>query len=151
VAVRCTFAAAGFAVLKQASAPAVLISTALALAISLKLETPGSIPTTRTVTTSFFGIQTINGSRAATSPHHAREALGTAARRSVGEFAQAEHLQIAHGLFADGSCLSGVIARLQMAGLNVTSVQNPLSTLPEAVASAERVLAWQGGPCDSLE
>jgi hypothetical protein len=63
----------------------------------------------------------------------------------------AEHLQIAHGLFADGSCLSGVIARLLMAGLNVPSVQNPLSTLPEAVASTERVLAWQGGPCDSLE
>src|SRR6185295_17130257 len=32
------------------------------------------------------------------------------------------------------------------AGLNVTSVQNPLTTLPEAVASAERVLARQNGP-----
>jgi pimeloyl-ACP methyl ester carboxylesterase len=38
-----------------------------------------------------------------------------------------------------------VIARLQAAGLNVTSVQNPLNTLPEAVASAERVLARQDG------
>jgi hypothetical protein len=36
--------------------------------------------------------------------------------------------------------------RLQTAGLNVTSVQNPLTTLPEAVASAERVLARQDGP-----
>jgi pimeloyl-ACP methyl ester carboxylesterase len=53
---------------------------------------------------------------------------------------------LVHGLFADGSCWSEVIARLQTAGLNVTSVQNPLTTLPEAVASAERVLARQDGP-----
>ena len=53
---------------------------------------------------------------------------------------------LVHGLFADGSCWSEVIARLQAAGLNVTSVQNPLTTLPEAVASAERVLARQDGP-----
>ena len=53
---------------------------------------------------------------------------------------------LVHGLFADGSCWSEVIARLQAADLNVTSVQNPLTTLPEAVASAERVLARQDGP-----
>ncbi len=53
---------------------------------------------------------------------------------------------LVHGLFADGSCWTEVIARLQAAGLNVTSVQNPLTTLPEAVASAERVLARQDGP-----
>jgi pimeloyl-ACP methyl ester carboxylesterase len=53
---------------------------------------------------------------------------------------------LVHGLFADGSCWSDVIARLQAATLNVTSVQNPLTTLPEAVASAERVLARQDGP-----
>jgi pimeloyl-ACP methyl ester carboxylesterase len=39
-----------------------------------------------------------------------------------------------------------VISRLQRVGLNVTSVQNPLTTLPEAVASAERVLSRQDGP-----
>jgi pimeloyl-ACP methyl ester carboxylesterase len=39
-----------------------------------------------------------------------------------------------------------VIPRLQAVGLNVTSVQNPLTTLPEAVASAQRVLARQDGP-----
>src|SRR5579859_5788517 len=53
---------------------------------------------------------------------------------------------LVHGLFADGSCWSDVIARLQPAGLNVTSVQNPLTTLTEAVAAAERVLARQDGP-----
>src|SRR5258708_29430073 len=59
---------------------------------------------------------------------------------------KARNVVLVHGLFADGSCWSEVIARLQTAGLNVTSVQNPLTTLPEAVASAERVLARQGGP-----
>src|SRR4029078_13698792 len=58
----------------------------------------------------------------------------------------ARNVVLVHGLFADGSCWSEVIARLQKAGLNVTSVQNPLTTLPEAVASALRVLARQDGP-----
>jgi pimeloyl-ACP methyl ester carboxylesterase len=59
---------------------------------------------------------------------------------------KARNVVFVHGLFADGSCWSEVIARLQTAGLNVTSVQNPLTTLPEAVTSAERVLARQDGP-----
>src|SRR5580692_7800272 len=59
---------------------------------------------------------------------------------------KARNIVFVHGLFADGSCWSEVIARLQAAGLNTTSVQNPLTTLPEAVASAERVLARQDGP-----
>lgn len=59
---------------------------------------------------------------------------------------KARNVVLLHGLFADGSCWTEVIARLQAAGLNVTSVQNPLTTLPEAVASAERVLARQDGP-----
>src|SRR5580692_6390261 len=59
---------------------------------------------------------------------------------------QARNVVLVHGLFADGSSWSEVIPRLQAAGLNITSVQNPLTTLPEAVASAERVLARQDGP-----
>jgi pimeloyl-ACP methyl ester carboxylesterase len=39
-----------------------------------------------------------------------------------------------------------VIARLQTAGLNVISVQNPLTTLDDAVAETQRVLARQDGP-----
>jgi pimeloyl-ACP methyl ester carboxylesterase len=58
----------------------------------------------------------------------------------------ARNVVLVHGLFADGSCWAEVIARLQGAGLNATAVQNPLTTLPEAVASAERVLARQDGP-----
>ena len=59
---------------------------------------------------------------------------------------KARNVVLVHGLFADGSCWSEVIPRLQAVGLNVTSVQNPLTTLPEAVASAQRVLARQDGP-----
>ncbi len=59
---------------------------------------------------------------------------------------KARNIVLVHGLFADGSSWLEVIPRLQQAGLNVTSVQNPLTTLPEAVAAAERVLARQDGP-----
>jgi pimeloyl-ACP methyl ester carboxylesterase len=59
---------------------------------------------------------------------------------------KARNVVLVHGLFADGSSWSEVIARLQAAGLNVTSAQNPLTTLPDAVAAAERVLARQDGP-----
>jgi pimeloyl-ACP methyl ester carboxylesterase len=58
----------------------------------------------------------------------------------------ARNIVLVHGLFADGSCWSEVIARLQRAGLNVTSVQNPLTTLEDAVAATQRVLARQDGP-----
>ncbi|MBB3974575.1 alpha/beta fold hydrolase [Hansschlegelia beijingensis] len=59
---------------------------------------------------------------------------------------RANNVVLAHGLFADGSCWSEVIARLQAEGLNATAVQNPLTTLPEAVAAVERVLDRQDGP-----
>lgn len=59
---------------------------------------------------------------------------------------RARNVVLVHGLFADGSCWSAVIPKLQAAGLNVTSVQNPLTTFEEAVASAKRVLARQEGP-----
>lgn len=59
---------------------------------------------------------------------------------------KARNVVLVHGLFADGSSWSEVIARLQATGLNVTAVQNPLTTLTEAVASAQRVLARQDGP-----
>jgi pimeloyl-ACP methyl ester carboxylesterase len=59
--------------------------------------------------------------------------------------AAARNVVLVHGLFADGSCWSEVIPLLQAAGLNVTSVQNPLTTLDEAVAAARRVLDRQDG------
>jgi len=70
--------------------------------------------------------------------------------RSPTAFAQtppkAKNVVLVHGLFADGSSWSEVIPRLQIKGLNVTSVQNPLTTLPEAVDAALRVLGRQNGP-----
>jgi pimeloyl-ACP methyl ester carboxylesterase len=51
-----------------------------------------------------------------------------------------------HGLFADGSCWSKVIARLQPIGVNCTSVQNPLTSLREASEAAQRAIAAQPGP-----
>jgi pimeloyl-ACP methyl ester carboxylesterase len=51
-----------------------------------------------------------------------------------------------HGLFADGSSWSKVIARLQLKGVNCTSVQNPLTSLHEASEAARRVIAAQSGP-----
>jgi pimeloyl-ACP methyl ester carboxylesterase len=51
-----------------------------------------------------------------------------------------------HGLFADGSCWSKVIARLQQKDVNCTSVQNPLTSLHEASETARRAIAAQPGP-----
>src|SRR6201993_1936642 len=51
-----------------------------------------------------------------------------------------------HGLFADGSCWSKVIAPLQQKGVNCTSVQNPLTSLREASEAARRTIAAQPGP-----
>ena len=65
---------------------------------------------------------------------------------SAASLPQAKNIVMVHGLFADGSCWSAVIPHLQAAGLNVTSVQNPLTTLPDAVAETQRVLARQVGP-----
>jgi hypothetical protein len=51
-----------------------------------------------------------------------------------------------HGLFADGSCWSNVIARLQQKGINCTSVQNPLTSLHDASQAARPAIAAQPGP-----
>jgi pimeloyl-ACP methyl ester carboxylesterase len=51
-----------------------------------------------------------------------------------------------HGLFADGSCWSEVIARLQAKGMQATAVQNPLTTLQAGVEATQDVLTLQQGP-----
>ncbi|MDB5705814.1 MAG: hydrolase protein [Sphingomonas bacterium] len=53
---------------------------------------------------------------------------------------------LVHGAYADGSCWSEVIGRLQRAGLNATAVQNPLTSLADDVAATRRILALQDGP-----
>jgi pimeloyl-ACP methyl ester carboxylesterase len=59
---------------------------------------------------------------------------------------KARNVVLVHGLFADGSCWTEVIARLQRKGINVTAVQNPLTSLKAAVDATRQVLAWQDGP-----
>ncbi|HEX8477493.1 MAG TPA: alpha/beta hydrolase [Telluria sp.] len=53
---------------------------------------------------------------------------------------------LVHGAYADGSSWNEVIPRLQAAGLHVTSVQNPLTSLADDVGAVQRALAVQDGP-----
>jgi pimeloyl-ACP methyl ester carboxylesterase len=53
---------------------------------------------------------------------------------------------LVHGAYADGSCWSDVIGRLQAAGLRPAAVQNPLTSLADDVAATRRILALQDGP-----
>jgi pimeloyl-ACP methyl ester carboxylesterase len=66
--------------------------------------------------------------------------------RGAGTSLRARNVVLVHGLFADGSCWTDVITRLQKHDLNVTAVQNPLTSLPDALAATQRVLARQDGP-----
>lgn len=52
---------------------------------------------------------------------------------------------IVHGAFADGSDWSKVIALLQAKGVQVTAVQNPLTSLDDDVAAARRAIDNQPG------
>ena len=56
---------------------------------------------------------------------------------------KARNVVLVHGAWADESSWSEVIPLLQAAGLHVTAVQNPLTSLPDAVAGTRRVLALQ--------
>jgi pimeloyl-ACP methyl ester carboxylesterase len=58
----------------------------------------------------------------------------------------ARNVVLVHGAYADASSWSEVIGPLQRAGLHVTAVQNPLTSLEESVAATRRALAMQDGP-----
>ena len=58
--------------------------------------------------------------------------------------AEARNVVLVHGAWADGSSWAEVISRLQAAGLHVTAVQNPLTSLADSVAATRRALAL---PC----
>jgi pimeloyl-ACP methyl ester carboxylesterase len=53
---------------------------------------------------------------------------------------------LVHGAWADGSSWSEVIPLLQKAGVHVTAVQNPLTSLDDSIAATRRALALQDGP-----
>jgi pimeloyl-ACP methyl ester carboxylesterase len=76
-------------------------------------------------------------------------ALALTARIRLAEAAvvpRARNVVLVHGLYADGSSWANVIGPLLDAGLHVTSVQNPLTSLAESVAATRRALAMQQGP-----
>ena len=56
------------------------------------------------------------------------------------------NIVLVHGAWADGSCWSGVIERLQAAGYTVTAPQFPESSLAADVARLRLVLDRQDGP-----
>jgi pimeloyl-ACP methyl ester carboxylesterase len=53
---------------------------------------------------------------------------------------------LVHGAWADGSCWSAVVERLQARGYNVTAPQFPETSLADDVARLRQVLNRQGGP-----
>ncbi|HLX20232.1 MAG TPA: alpha/beta hydrolase [Gaiellaceae bacterium] len=56
------------------------------------------------------------------------------------------NIVLVHGAWADGSCWSGVIERLQADGFQVRAPQFPLTSLADDVARLRQVLAFQNGP-----
>jgi pimeloyl-ACP methyl ester carboxylesterase len=59
---------------------------------------------------------------------------------------KAKNVVLVHGAWADGSSWAEVIPLLQAAGLKVTAVQNPLTSLKDSVEATRRALALQDGP-----
>ena len=56
------------------------------------------------------------------------------------------NIVLVHGAWADGSCWSGVIERLQTEGFQVRAPQFPLTSLADDVARLRQVLDFQDGP-----
>lgn len=79
-------------------------------------------------------------------------ALGAASLIATGPAAvaappvKATNVVLVHGAWADGSSWANVIPYLQAAGLKVTAVQNPLTSLADSAAATRRALALQDGP-----
>ncbi|RQP23501.1 alpha/beta fold hydrolase [Piscinibacter terrae] len=60
--------------------------------------------------------------------------------------AKVKNVVLVHGLYADGSSWAKVVPILQKAGLHVTAVQNPTTSLADDVEATRRALAQQDGP-----
>jgi pimeloyl-ACP methyl ester carboxylesterase len=56
------------------------------------------------------------------------------------------NIVLVHGAWADGSCWTGVIERLQADGYHVTAPQFPLTALADDVTRLRQVLDLQDGP-----
>lgn len=75
-----------------------------------------------------------------------RSARFALARKELPLSELATDVVLVHGAYADGSSWSEVIPRLQAAGLAVTAVQHPLTTLEAGVDVTRRALALTTGP-----
>ena len=56
------------------------------------------------------------------------------------------NIVLVHGAWADGSCWSAIIERLQASGYHVIAPQFPLTSLADDVARLRQVLDFQDGP-----
>jgi pimeloyl-ACP methyl ester carboxylesterase len=72
--------------------------------------------------------------------------FGRASKAQAQPAGGARNVVLVHGAYADGSCWSEVIGRLQSVGLKAIAVQNPLTSLADDVAATRRILALQDGP-----
>jgi pimeloyl-ACP methyl ester carboxylesterase len=54
--------------------------------------------------------------------------------------AASPNIVLVHGAWADGSCWTNQIAALQAKGYHVISVQNPINSLAEDVATTQRAI-----------
>jgi pimeloyl-ACP methyl ester carboxylesterase len=72
--------------------------------------------------------------------------LGAQTAGATTRKSRARNVVLVHGAYADGSSWAKVIPLLQAAGLNVTAVQNPLTSLADDVAATNFALARQDGP-----
>jgi len=76
----------------------------------------------------------------------ALSAFGACGSAAWADTIEAKNVVLVHGAWADGSSWGEVIARLQAAGLHVTAVQNPLTTVEDSVEATRRIIAEQDGP-----
>ena len=71
---------------------------------------------------------------------------GGARQAHMAPAAGVRNVLLVHGAYADGSSWAKVIPLLRARGLNVTAVQNPLTSLADDVAATRRAIARQDGP-----
>jgi pimeloyl-ACP methyl ester carboxylesterase len=69
-----------------------------------------------------------------------------ASREGTADMDARPNIVLVHGAWADGSCWTGVIERLQSDGYHVTAPQFPLTALADDVARLRQVLDLQDGP-----
>src|ERR1700752_4174705 len=72
--------------------------------------------------------------------------LSTTRRRGWRQMNGRPNIVLVHGAWADGSCWSGVVERLQAESFQVRAPQFPLSSIAADVARLRQVLEFQDGP-----